>query len=167
MEQTSAFKQAEGNLSMLKDRISKHQARLEDLVFRAQRIATAIKNGAKVTDAMFESDLQSFRREVRSFSNEISSLPAVIGSLERAATYDAAALNSAQALMRLCDQIAKALRSLHEHALIAHQHIREADYKVVAWYVVQELEQMAQKAQSLPATANKIIMKVGTPAEIP
>jgi hypothetical protein len=43
-------------------------------------------------------------------------------------------------------------------SLIAHQHIRAADWKIEAWYLAQEIEEMVMKGQGLPTVANKIVI---------
>ncbi len=163
MEVLQALKQTEASLSLTADRISALDGKLEDLLFRAQRIASAAKNNLKTNDTMFGYDLQGFRRDVRAFGHEITGLPNMIGALERAAEFSEPAIRPAQAVMRACERVNRALKGLHDRALLAHQHIREAEHKVEAWYLVQEVEQMAQKGQSLPTLANKVLIRVSDP----
>jgi hypothetical protein len=163
MELLSALKQCEGTLSLTGDKISTLAGKLEDLLFRAQRIAAAKKNNLKSTDTMFGYDLQNLRRDIRSFSNDMGGLPTVIGSIERTAVYDEGALRYAQSVMRLAERVAKLVKALADQALLAHTHIRESDSKIEAWYLVQEAEQLAQRGQTLPSIANKIVIKVSTP----
>lgn len=163
MEQLSALKQLESSLSLFSDRVAVLQGKLEDLVFRAQRIANALKNNLKVQDTMFGYDLQNFRREIQRFSNELGGISNVLAGVERAASFQEDAVKNAQAVMRLSDRLSKALKTLHDQALIAHQHIRQSDHKIEAWYLAQEVEEMAQKTQALPTLANKAVIKVSTP----
>lgn len=163
MEQLSGLKQMESALSLLSDRVAMLQGKLEDLVFRAQRIANALKNNLKVQDSMFGYDLQNFRREIQRFSNEVGGLPNTLAGMERAASFQDEAVKNAQSVMRLSERLSKALKTLHDQALIAHQHIRQSDHKIEAWYLVQEVEEMAQKSQALPTLANKVVIKVSTP----
>ncbi|MFA6002439.1 MAG: hypothetical protein WC881_00060 [Elusimicrobiota bacterium] len=165
MEQSSALKQAESKLSLMSDRVSVLQSKLEDLLFRAQRIAKAIKSNLTVSDNMFGMDLQNFRRDVRAFSNEVAAVPIAFGTMERSATYDESAVSRAQAVWRMADRLHKSLAALSDQALLAHQHIRQAEYKVEAWYLAQEAEQMAMQTQGLPLIANKIVIAVSTPAD--
>jgi hypothetical protein len=173
MEQLRALRQAEGRLSLVGDHISVLSGKLEDLLFRAQRIAHALKDNAKakVTDAMFGYDLQNFRRDVRAFGNDAGGISSALGSIERSAQYDEPSLVHAQAVMRLCDRIFKGLSALLDKAVLAHQHIREAEHKVEAWYMVQEIESLAQQTQGLPGLANKVLVAVsarkGAPAALP
>lgn len=162
MEQTSSLKMAEGKLSQVIDKITFFAAKLEDLLFRAQRISAAAKNKIKSNDSMFGYDLNGFRRQIQNFSHEIGALPVMVSSLERTAGYEEEALKRAQSLMRVADRVNKSLRTLHDHALLAHQHIREADHKIEAWHLVQEIDQMVSKSQSLPSLANKIVLHVST-----
>jgi nucleotide-binding universal stress UspA family protein len=163
METTSGLKQMEGQLSMLADRVTMIKAKLEDLLFRAQRIANAQKNNMTHNDTMFGYDLQHFRRDIRTFGMEISALPSVLGAIERTATYDEKAAKFAQSVMRLASRAAQSLKALHDTACLAHQHIRNAEHKIEAWYIAQEIEEMAQKGQALPSSANKIVIATSTP----
>lgn len=164
MEIMSSMKQAESSMAIVCDRINALGAKLEDLLFRAQRIAAAAKNNLKHNDSMFGYDLQHFRNEVRAFSHEVGGLPNLLGGIERQAEFNEAAVKPAQALMRICERLNQGLKSLTDQAMLAHQHIREANHKVEAWYMAQEVEQMAQKAQGLPTVANKIVIRVSSPA---
>ncbi len=163
MEIMAAMKMSESSMTMVCDKINAMGGKLEDLLFRAQRIAAAQKNKVANNDSMFGYDLQHFRNEVRTFSAEIGGLPNLVGSIERTAEYNEAAVKPAQSLMRICERLAKSLKTLSDQAYLAHQHIREANHKVEAWYLAQEVEQMAQKAQGLPTVANKIVIRVSTP----
>ncbi len=163
MDTVPALKQMEGLLSVTGDRATALKSKVEDLLFRAQRISAAAKNNMPSTDTMFGYDLQHFRRDVRSFSQELTALPTTLGSIERTAEYDEAAVKFATGVMRMCTRLAQIMKSLHDAALLAHQHIRANDQKIEAWYMAQEVEELTQKAQGLPATANKIVIAVSTP----
>ena len=163
MDILPGLKQLEGQFSLVGDRVIALKGKLEDLLFRAQRIANAQKTNMPNPDTMFGYDLQHFRRDIRTFSTEITSLPVVLGSLERSATYDERALKFAQSVLRLSMRISQSLRALHDTAILAHQHIRSADHKVEAWYVAQDIEQLVMKGQGLPTSANKIVIACSTP----
>lgn len=163
MDTLPALKQMEGQLSITGDRANALKAKIEDLMFRAQRISAAAKNNMPSTDTMFGYDLQHVRRDVRSYSQELTAIPTVMGSIERTAVYDEKAVKFASGVMRLCTRLSQIMKSLHDCTLIAHQHIRANDHKIEAWYLAQEVEELAQKAQSLPATANKIVIACSTP----
>jgi|GEM_PF-3213506 len=166
MEQLRALKQMESKLSLLGDHVGVLSGKLEDLLFRAQRIAHALKDNAnakvKVADTMFGYDLQTFRRDVRAFGNDAGGLSSTLGGIEHSAQYDESSLGHAQAVMRLSDRLHKSLGVLLDKAVLAHQHIREAEHKVEAWYMVQEVEALAQQAQVLPGIANKLLIAVST-----
>jgi hypothetical protein len=163
MDLVPGLKQLEGRLAMTVDRVAAVKAKLDDLLFRALRIAAAAKNNMKDNDAMYSYDLQNFRRDIRAFGMEITTLPGLLASLERSAEYDPAAGKFATSVMRGASRVANALKSLHEMSLLAHQHIRATDQKMLAWYITQEIEEMAQKGLGMPATANKIVIAVSTP----
>ena len=163
MELVAGLKQLEGNLSMMADRIVTVKAKLEDLLFRAQRISASAKNNMPNNDTMYGYDLQAFRRSLRVFSADISGMPAMLGSMERAATYDEKAVKFASSVLRSSARMAQNLKALHDMACLAHQHIRSSDHKMEAWYIAQEIEEIAQKGASLPTSANKIVITVSTP----
>lgn len=163
METASALKQAESTLTLVGDKINAISGKLEDIVFRAQRIAACKKNNMKSTDTMFGYDLQHLRSDIRNFGNEIGGLPTVVGGIERASEYDENAVKGAQSVARLCERVSKLIKSLADQAALAHSHIRESDSKVEAWYLVQETEQLADRAKTLPTIAAKIVLRVSTP----
>jgi hypothetical protein len=163
METTAGLKQMEQTLSTVCDHTSAMKAKLEDLLFRAQRIAAAQKNGMGVSDTMFGYDLQGFRRGIRTFAGEISGLPVVLGSIERTAVYDEKAAKFAVAVSRLAMRLSSLLRGLHDTAMLAHQHIRQADHKIEAFYMANEIEEVVMRGQGLPTAANKIVMLTQTP----
>lgn len=163
MDTLPALKQMEGTLSVTGDRAHGLQTKIEDLMFRAQRISAAAKNSMPNNDTMFGYDLQHVRRSVRAFAQEMTAIPTMMGSIERTATYDEKAVKFASGVMRLCTRLAQIMKALHDSSLIAHQHIRQNDHKIEAWYLAQEVEELVQKAQGLPAAANKIVIAVSTP----
>lgn len=167
MELRSALKMAESSLTLNADRISALGGKLEDLLFRAQRISNAMKNKMAVQDTMFGADLQKFRAEIRNFSHEVAALPGMVGTIERTAYFDEEAAKAAASLQRICERIAKQIKSLADQAYLAHSHIREANHKVEAWYLAQECEQMADKGKTLPTVCNKLVQKVNDPKELP
>ena len=163
MEQMNALRQTESTLSLINGKISAIAAKLEDLVFRAQRIATAKKTNQVCPDTMFGYDLQNFRGEIRRFGQEVEGLPNTIGTIERSAVPNEDSVKHAQTILRLVTHLSQALRNLHDQALITHQAIRESDFKIQAWYLVQEIEQLAQRGQSLPTAANRVVLAVAPP----
>ena len=163
MEMGRALRQVEGSLGILCDRISVQSARLDELLFRAQRIAMNVKNGHKNPDMMFGSDLQHFRQEVRRFGFDVAAVPNQVGAIERSAVYDESSVKDAQSLMRVCERLNRDVKALHGKALLAHQHMREAEYKIEAWYLVQDIEGMVQRAQSLPNIANRVVLRISSP----
>jgi hypothetical protein len=163
METVAGLKQLEGQISIVGDKAGAMKAKVEDLLFRAQRIASAQKNKMTNNDSMFGYDLQNFRRSIRTFSMEMSTLPTLLGSLERTAAYEPAAQKFATSVMRQTMRLSQAMRSLHDTAVLAHQHIRAADHKIEAWYMAQEIEELVMRVQGLPTSANKIVIAVSTP----
>jgi hypothetical protein len=163
MELEPGLKQLDGTLSTMADRITTVKGKLEDLLFRAQRISAAAKNNMPNNDTMFGYDLQAFRRGLRVFSADISALPQLLGSLERQAVYNEKCIKFASTVLRSSARMAQNLKALHDMSCLAHQHIRASDHKMEAWYIAQEIEEIAQKAAGLPTSANKIVITVSTP----
>ena len=83
--------------------------------------------------------------------------------MERTAEYDVAAGRFATGVMRASSRVANSMKVLHDMSLLAHQHIRVNDHKILAWYIAQEIEEMGLKCMGLPATANKIVILCTTP----
>ena len=162
MDLVPGLKQLEGQLGLTADRINGVKAKLEDLLFRAQKISAAAKNNMKDNDTMYGYDLQNFRRDLRTFGMDLSALPGLLASLERSAGYDLNATKFATGVMRAASRVANSMKVLHDMSLLAHQHIRANDHKILAWYIAQEIEEMGQKCLGLPATANKIIILITT-----
>lgn len=165
MDLVPGLKQIEGQLGSTADRITAVKSKLEDLLFRAQKISSAAKNGMKDNDTMYGYDLQNFRRDLRTFGMDLAGLPGLLAGLERSAEYDANAGKFATGVMRASSRVANAMKVLHDMSLLAHQHIRTNDHKILAWYIAQEIEEMGQKCMGLPATANKIVILCTTPPE--
>ena len=165
MEQQRALKDLEGVISLLCDHASALLGKLEGLLFRAQRMAHAGKDNIGVGDMMFGYDLRNFRQELRNFSQEIDALSARIGMMARTAVFEESAVACAQAVMRLVERLHRAVVALHDQALLAHQHIRRTEYKMEAWYLVQESDNLESLSQGLPASANKLIIRVSTASE--
>jgi hypothetical protein len=163
MDLVPGLKQLEGTLAITADRINVVKAKLEDLLFRAQKISAAAKNNMKDNDTMYGYDLQNFRRDLRTFGMDLTALPGLLASMERAAEYDLNAAKFATGVMRAASRVANSMKILHDMSLLAHQHIRANDHKILAWYIAQEIEEMGQKCMGLPATANKIVILTTTP----
>ena len=163
MDLVPGLKQIEGQLGITADRINAVKSKLEDLLFRAQKISAAAKNGMKDNDTMYGYDLQNFRRDLRTFGMDLASLPGLLAGLERTAEYDVNAGKYATGVMRASSRVANSMKVLHDLSLLAHQHIRTNDHKILAWYIAQEIEEMGQKCMGLPATANKIVILCTTP----
>jgi hypothetical protein len=163
MDLVPGLKQLEGQLNITADRINGVKSKLEDLLFRAQKISAAAKNNMKDNDTMYGYDLQNFRRDLRTFGMDLASLPGLLASMERTAEYDLNAGRFATNVMRASSRVANSMKVLHDMSLLAHQHIRANDQKILAWYIAQEIEEMGQKCMGLPATANKIVILCTTP----
>lgn len=163
MELMNALKQAEGKVSLVGDKVAQMTAKLEDLTFRAQKISSCKKNKTTSMDTMFGYDMAHFRREVRSFSLEIVTLPAMLGAIERDCSPIPGAEKFAQSLMRLAGRLHKSVSSLHSQALMTHQHISDSDLRIEAWYICQDVEEMTQKSQGLPTIAQKIVILTALP----
>ena len=161
MEIENLFKQTEGRLGIVGDKVSQLSAKLEDLSMRARKIGNQLKEKGKTTDSMFGNDLQIYRRDVRAFAMEAVTLSAQLGNIEREMTNQLVpgVDKQAQALMRLAGRVAKAIQALHSTALMAHQLMKEPEHRIQGFYIVQEVEEMVQKTQGLPNIAQKIVLR--------
>ena len=170
MNLLSGLKQIEGALSLACDKAQILKIKLEDLVFRAQRISSAMKTLTTHHDPMYGHDLQRYRREILSFREDLSTLSSQLNSLSEKAVPEEKSLQFAQSVLRRAMLLGQSLRSLYDSALLAHQHIRAADLKVEAWYLAQEIEGMQSLSHGLPAMANKIVISTsggGSPNDLP
>ena len=165
MEQLPGIRRASENLSLLCDKMTAMGGHLDDLLTRAIRIANAVKNNMKISDTMFPLDLQGFRNDIKAFNTEIVNLPNMIGSIERSAHYEEAAIEEMRALQRLIERLHNTVQSLYDRAHLAHQYIRQTDFKIEAWYLVQDMEQMVDRTRGLPTMGNRILMRVLSPEE--
>lgn len=163
MEVQIRLKNVESLLSTTADKVTALKGRLEDLVLRAQRITNAAKNNMPNNDMMFGTDLQNFRKELRQFAFELTSVIPALQSIERMATYEPSVLAISQSVFQKTNRLAQGMRNLQETTLFAQHHIRASDHKVHAFYIVQEVEEMTGKVQALPTSANKVVIAVSTP----
>ncbi|HAM37060.1 MAG TPA: hypothetical protein DEB40_09875 [Elusimicrobia bacterium] len=160
-----SLKLAESTISLLCDRGSSMMGKLEDILFRAQRMAHALKHHLHVSDTMFGYDLRIYRRDLRAYFVDVEMVPNMMGRIARSVQFDESCLNRAQALLRLSNRLNKTVSTLRDHALLAHEHIRQADQKMDAWYLVQETERLAALTRPLLALANKIVISISTPPQ--
>jgi hypothetical protein len=163
MDAAAGLKQLESRLTLSAEKISIVKAKLEDLLFRAQKIAAAGRNNLVSGDTLYGYDLQNYRRDLRAFGLELETLPGLLTAMEHASEYDPAVEKPAAGVMRACARVATSLTSLHDMALLAHHHIRAADHKILAWSISQEIEEMARNCSGLPGAANKILIRCTTP----
>lgn len=164
MEEKRLFKIAEERFVEFSDKAGLLQSRMEDLHFRAIRISNALKNKQKSRDALFGEDLALMRRAVRTFSQECSSLPGLMDWLEREAHYDPELAGSARALLSIVSTLQKSMTAFCEQSRMLHQYVHDSDMKMEAWYMVQDIETLAQKMQVYPfIISGRIMGKLTTP----
>lgn len=164
MEEKRLFKIAEARFVELSDKAGLLQSRLEDLYFRAIRIANALKNKQKNRDALFGEDLTLLRRAVRAYSQDCLNLPGLMDWLEREAHYAPDLAESAGALLKVVSALQKTTLAFCEQARLLHQYIHDADAKMEAWYAVQDMEIVAQKIQTYPLLiSGRIMAKLTAP----
>ncbi|MDD5628732.1 MAG: hypothetical protein PHU21_06685 [Elusimicrobia bacterium] len=162
-----AIKDAQDALSRASERGRALSGKLEDLVFRAQRIARAIKNGTQVPDSMFGRDLKEFRLDIRSYGTELSGLPNVLTGVAQSARLDPGAKAPAQAISQLSQQIHENLLALEDQGQLASQHIRGAEYKSEMGYLYAEIHGLLVRAQDLPSIADQIVLQAKAAAPAP
>ncbi len=158
MDLVPGLKLLEVELGITADHIAGVSAKLEDLLFRTQKIANAVKQKKPHYDTMYAYDLQNFRRDLRTFGMEIMSFPIRLSALERQAGYDPAATKLAANVMRATSRFSNSLKTLEDMARLTQQHIHDPEHKIIAFYIAQEIEELALKGMSLPTIANKILI---------
>ena len=165
MELGQLFKITEERFQEFVDRVGLLQTRMEDLLFRAQRVSNAIRNNQKMRDGLFADDLQTARRAIRSFLQDASAIPGLLDWLDRETSYSPLLLIRARSLLSLATRFQKETSNLTETARMLHNSIIKPEDKIDAWYVTQELETGAQKFQGFPfLISSRIVSKLSTPA---
>ena len=158
MEPWEGAAEAENRLSLAADHVHSLSCRLEDLLFRAQRVAHALKRNAPSHDRMFGEDLNALRRDVRAFNNELEEILRVLTGLARPGPYKEEYSRHAQTVNNRSHLLVNAVAALHEQALLAHQHIRQADHRSEAWYLTQEAERLVEQCQPFPSITTQIVI---------
>ncbi|MCX5796062.1 MAG: hypothetical protein NTY77_11255 [Elusimicrobia bacterium] len=151
------IKEAQDALSRASEHGRALSRKLEDLVFRAQRIARALKNGTSVPDSMFARDLKEFRLDIRNFGTELGVLPNALAGVAQSARLDPGAGAPAQAISQLSQQIHDNMLALEDQGQLASQHLRGAEYKSDMGYLFAEIHGLVVRAQGLPAIADQIV----------
>lgn len=164
MEQKRLCKLLEEKFTEFSDKISGLQGRLEDLLFRAQRLANALKRNQGAQDILFKDDLELLRRATRTFVNDATILPEMVEWLDREAHFDPDDVAPIRTLLAQASQVQKDMAGLCEQCRMLHQFIPEAELRIQAWYMVQDLEGIGHKFQMFPNTiSTRILNKVSTP----
>ncbi|MBI5624746.1 MAG: hypothetical protein HY924_13285 [Elusimicrobia bacterium] len=166
MEQDKLVVHAQERFQELLDKVTSMQARSEDLLFRAQRWANAIRNKTSYRDHMFQDDLQLLRRAVRTFIQECGSLPSLMDWLERDLEYtpDPRALERVRSLLKIATQFEKDISNFNDINRHLHHFVPLPELKVEVWYLVQEIEVIYDKVKGYPFfIAARLMLKVSTP----
>ncbi|MCX5795894.1 MAG: hypothetical protein NTY77_10400 [Elusimicrobia bacterium] len=163
MGQLLALQQAEIRLSAVSVRVVVLSRMLEDLLFRAQRMSRALKDdaGADAADSTFGRDLQALRGDVHVFGRDSAGLSAALAGIEPPAGRGEPSSARVQAVRRLTHRLHRSLAALLDQAVLAHRHLLEAEHKVEAWGLVEELGAVSQQAQVLAGIANRLLAAAG------
>ncbi|MDD5628917.1 MAG: hypothetical protein PHU21_07625 [Elusimicrobia bacterium] len=159
MDQILALQQAEIKLSDVSGRVVVLSCMLEDLLFRAQRMARAATGdpAAEAARAAFAGDLRALRRDVHSFGRDYAGLAAALSGIEPPAGPDEPSAARVRTVRRLTARLHRSLATLLDQAVLAHRHMREAEHKAQAWGLVEELGNVSQQAETLAAEANRLL----------
>ncbi|MBI4678250.1 MAG: hypothetical protein HY748_11775 [Elusimicrobia bacterium] len=166
MEQERLLNLGEERFTEFTDKVQGMTARAEDLLFRAQRWANAVKNKTAYKDNLFADDLQILRRHVRSFIQDSTSLAGLMEWIDRECHFDpdTRALDKARSLLKMVSQFEKDLANLNEQLRHLHHLVPETDLKVEAWYMVQDVEVLYDKAKGYPfLISSRVMLKISTP----
>lgn len=166
MEQDKLVVQAQERFQELVDKTSSMTARAEDLLFRAQRWANAVRNKTSYRDSMFHDDLQLLRRGARTFVQECSVLPPLMDWLDRDLRYDPdpRGLERVRSLLKLATQFERDLAGLNDTNRHLHHFVPLPELKVEAWYMVQEIEVLYDKVKGYPFfVSSRLMQRISTP----
>ncbi|MBI5629361.1 MAG: hypothetical protein HY921_00575 [Elusimicrobia bacterium] len=164
MSQQHLIKLVQEKASAIADRARASQSRADDILFRSQQVANALKNGFPLRDRGFGDDLQVFRKILKTLAADVVEIPNFMARLERTARYEEDAIKAAQALFRDISVLQREIRGLQEKALMAHQNIRNSPFFTDSIYLMLEIEKMIEKTDLLPAYANKILIAISSPS---
>ncbi|MFA6317709.1 MAG: hypothetical protein WC943_09855 [Elusimicrobiota bacterium] len=166
MDQEKIVVHAQERFQEMLDKVSAMQARSEDLLFRAQRWANAVRNKTSYRDQMFPDDLQLLRRATRTFIQECTTLPSMMDWLERDVSYDPdpRALERIRSLLKVATQFEKDLANFNDVNRHLHHFVPLPELKVDVWYQVQEIEVIYDKVKGYPFfISTRLMNKVSTP----
>ena len=153
MEILNALRHTEAMIRMAAEKSAAFSGKLEDFTFRAQRITSAKRSGNIGGDPTFIHDLQVYRRELHTFSQDLELMPDAVSKFHPTDGYNSEAEGIASSIWHWSDRLSKSLEVLQETARLAHSHIRTSDAKVEAWYIVQEATQLSEKSRNVPHAA--------------
>ena len=120
-------------LIVIYDRCGVFHGRIEDLMFRAQRIASALKMNAGGKDPDFESDLKLFRNDLKKFRFEVEEALSAVRALSEEGYKS---FNS-----RLIGLHGR-FNGLADYVALAHQRMPMPDSRLEAWYCLREVSEM-------------------------
>ena len=137
------------SLGKTKDRCGALHGRLEDLLFRAQRIALAEKRERKNPDHFFHEDLIIFRNDVRESRQEIGELAAEAAAVASSLLQNHGNRKRLEIVSILARQIHASLASLSEYASLAYQRMPERADRIQSWYCLGDINEMIKSAQKM------------------
>lgn len=159
MADLGVLRHVESRLRLSCDKVGALMGKLDDFTFRAQRIATAIRGGGTGRDHGFIHDMQVFRREIKTFAQEVALLPDALMRLHPIGGYDVQAEAFARSIWQWAERLPKQLEALWEKARISHGHMREAEAKVESWYLVSDCEQTFDASRAVAAAGKQVIQR--------
>jgi FtsZ-binding cell division protein ZapB len=154
IEQNSALRSAEDRLARALKRVQLLQSRVEDLLYRSQRLANSVRRSRPAEDASLSRDLLSLREELRAFGEELQAIPALLARLEGGPERRPRGLSRSAA--SLIERMDAGLRTLLEQSRLAHEHVRPQALKPEAWALVQDADLLAARAKGLKDAAARL-----------
>lgn len=171
MELNSTVLLVEDRIHKVSDHLKFLQVKMEDYVFRAQRLVTAIKAGIPIKDKGFGEDMLILRKELITFGADVIDLPNMIGRLEMDARYEADELkrfqqvNMVQVVHRETMGLQKEMQNLSGTAGLLHQHARQTPFVQESMYIGIEIEKMVERTDRLPMRVHKAVLALSNPDE--
>jgi hypothetical protein len=164
MDQIRLLKQVAQTLDDFSNKLKVMHARCEDVQFRAQRLASWLKNQTNIRatppDRAFPDDLKALRRDLKRAIQEFDFVPGWLARIERAAEPQPDALDFAVKITRSASQFQQMVMTLLSPIQIAHNHLKVAELKIDAWFLAQDIEAWGKEIVAVPLRCHKILHKI-------
>jgi len=163
MEQSHILQDLAGSLSTTSGHVRTVGTNVEDLLFRAQHIAHAVKNRRPPSDSEFAFDLKGVRQAVRLLAAEVGEAASHLARVARTVSYEAAATGPAANVQRLSSSIKGSLDTLVGQVKMGRHHMHNAQYGEEAVYLLNDLEAALGQAKAMPSAGQALFTRVTEP----